>query len=284
MGQLFTIVFSLNPWLNHLHRFLSKIYLFWRRYTVTASAPYRAAIFITTLVLVGLLSLFYSAKALADLVLRPLPAEGIRTQVILQPVNVTGQTVDVAATRLVIDRRLQQLNLSGPYRLADQAGQLAITLPATDQTPYVLDLITQVGQVEFIDGGQTPPLGRQAQTGPQTDLDRDVYGVLFTGQEISDMAPPDAVSGQIFYRLSLSSAAAQRLTRFAEVGTGHYICMVLDKQIINCSGMYHLDGNMLDILPNLASGATVSLNDLTVFLESGPLPAPLKIQSTNSAD
>jgi preprotein translocase subunit SecD len=276
MGQLFTIVFSLNPWLNHLHRLLNKIY---RRYTVAASAPYRATIFITTLVLVGILSLIFSAKALADLVLRPLPAAGISTQVILRPVTATGQTVDVAATRLVVARRLQQLNLFGAYILADQAGQLAVTLPATDQTPYVLDLITQVGQIEFIDGGQTPPLGRQAQTGEK-------YEILFTGQEISDMVPPDAINGQIFYRLRLTPAATQRLTRFAEAETGHYICMVLDKQVVNCSGMYHLEGNgnTLDILPNLTTGAAVSLNELAVFIESGPLPAPLKIQSTNSAN
>jgi hypothetical protein len=271
MGQFFTIVFSLNPWLNHLHRFSRKIHLLLRRYTVTASAPYRAAIFTITLALVGLLSLVYSAQALADLVLCPLPAEGIHTQVILQPVNVAGQAVDVAAARLVVARRLQQLDLSGAYILASQDGQLALSLPATDQTPYVLDLITQVGQIEFIDGGQTPPLGRLVQTGE--------YEILFTGQEISDMASPEA-DGQIFYRLRLTPAAAQRFTRFAEVESGRYICMVLDKHVINCSGMYHWGAdNTLDILPNLASGAAVSLNDLVIFLESGPLPAPLKIQA-----
>jgi hypothetical protein len=54
--------------------------------------------------------------------------------------------------------------------------------------------------------------------------------------------------------------------------------MVIDQQVINCSSMYHLTDNTLDILPSLGSGNAISLNDLAVFVESGPLPMPLIVE------
>jgi len=41
--------------------------------------------------------------------------------------------------------------------------------------------------------------------------------------------------------------------------------------------MYHWSGTVVKILPDMGSGANISLADLAIFLESGPLPAPLRV-------
>ena len=238
---------------------------------------WRAAIFITALCMLSALSLAYSSKALAKLVLSPAQTDNFSDQVILHLPPGTDQEINLAAAERVVARRLDELDLSGSYRLVSQAGQLAVTLPNSQQTPYILNLITHVGRIEFIDGGQNPPLGRPAQTGAPANPAQGVYAVLFTGQEVEEVVPPDSSPGQIFYRLRLNPTAAQRLAQFVEMGSSRYICMVMDGQVINCSSMYHVDGNTLDILPNLASGAPVSLAELAIFLESGPLPVSLAV-------
>jgi preprotein translocase subunit SecD len=245
----------------------------WWGYLMTKT--WHISIFIIVLVLVGLLSLIYSSKSLADLILTPLPADNFNVGIILRPLAGAQPEGVLVTAGQVVNRRLAQLNLSGRYVVLNQPGQLAVSLPNNDQTPYMLKLITHVGQIEFIDGGITPPLAHEVQTGSQADPVHGVYQLLFAGQEVEDVAPPDSVSGQIFYRLTLNSAAATRLT---QTQTGHYICMVMDKQVIHCSSLYHINGNTLDILPHLASGTSVSLADLAIFLESGPLPAPLTIE------
>jgi hypothetical protein len=42
--------------------------------------------------------------------------------------------------------------------------------------------------------------------------------------------------------------------------------------------MYHLTGNTLEILPGLSSDTVISLADLAIFLESGPLPVPFVVE------
>jgi len=261
-----------GPQEAHLQRsgFFEKFPFLWRYNNV--GKKWRASIFTVALLIVGLFSLIYSTRALADLIFFPEPVAGFQTRVVLSP----SLSSDVDATKLletreVVARRLVQLDVPGPYQLLTQNGQLSLMLPTTEQTPYVIDLISHVGQIEFIDGGVTsPPLGRW--------VEQDGYNVLFTAQDVERVTPPDTETGQIFYRLSLTSAGSQRMAEFVANQNDHYVCMVIDRQAINCSSMYHLTGDTLDILPSLGSGNTISLNDLAVFVESGPLPIPLKVE------
>jgi preprotein translocase subunit SecD len=240
-------------------------------------------IFITGLLLVGVLSLIYSSRALADLIFYTGPSEGFRSRVVLKPGPTARSDMAILETDLldagqVVARRLDQLNMSASYHLISSEDQLAIMLPENEKMPYVINIITHVGEIEFIDGGaESPPLGQRVETGPQANGGQGLYPVLFTGQEIEAVVPPDSTTGQIFYRLALSPIAADRFARFVQDQPRHYVCMVMDKEVINCSGMYHWSNNTLDILPNLGSGTVISLADLAIFLESGPLPIPLKV-------
>ncbi len=233
---------------------------------------WRASIFTVALLLVGLSSLIYSTRALADLIFFPEPIEGFQTRVILNPNLPAGADMtELLEAREVVAQRLNQLNIPGSYQLVAQNGHLSLTLLATEQTPYVIDLVSHVGQIEFIDGGATsPPLGRWMR--------QDVYDVLFTAQDVEVVTPPNTETGQIFYRLRLAPSSSQRMAEFVANQSDHYVCMVVDRQVINCSSMYHLTDDSLDILPSLGSGNMISLNDLAVFVKSGPLPIPLTVE------
>jgi preprotein translocase subunit SecD len=243
-------------------------------------------VFLTVLILTGVLSLVSHARVLADLTTRPGTAVGaIRARLVLAPVTgvapqaaTLGSKAQLLKAQRIINYRLEKLGLAAPSQVTVQDGRLEVSLPQDGNTPYVVNVITSIGQIEFINGGQvSPPIGQRVQTGPHTRPNRHIYQTLFTGQEVDSVVPPDSASGQIFYNLQLKPEAAGRFADFVQANPRAYVCMVLDERVINCSRMYHQSGHTMGILPDLGSGTEVSLADLAVFLEGGPLPVALNI-------
>jgi hypothetical protein len=242
------------------------------------------AIFLMASLLVITLGVAYNPQVVADLaVLYPAPASAPGTKVVLSPDDATPFTTTTQEAYLldaqhVVARRLDQLNLTGYYGVIVQHDQLEVTLPRNDNTPYILGIITYVGEVEFIDGGTgSPPIGQQVETGPQTIPAQGIYRTLFSGREIATIVPPDSTGGEIFYQIILQPAVAERLNFIDAPSRAAYMCLAIDKQVINCSRMYHWSNNTVEILPNLSSGTDISLADLAIFLNSGPLPMSLEV-------
>lgn len=241
-------------------------------------------IFTTVLCLIGILSLAYSARALADLTtLYQNSAGPLGVELILSP-DTTLTSASVASEEIlleaqqVVSQRMGNLRLAGSYSVAVEDERLVIRLPDNENMPYIASIISSVGEIEFINGGPTsPPIGRRVETAAQANPELNVYQTLFTGQEVKSALLPDPAGGQIFYQLVLEPTTVKRFARFVETQPGYYMCMVMDQQVINCSKMYHWSGNTVDILPGLSSGVDISLADLSIFLESGPLPMPLKV-------
>lgn len=231
---------------------------------------------LTVLFLLGVVSLVFGSQALADLSDFDPAADAFETKLVLVPDAVipANQEVELIAARPVIARRLDKLDLAGPYNLAIRNGQLVVTLPRDKNTPYVAAVITSVGEIVFVDGGtQNPPLDQKIQVGSRS------HQILFTSREVTGIVPPDSTDGQIFYRLTLTPAAADRLKNFVENHARSFICMVLDEQVLNCSTMYHQNGPTLEILPELTGSTALNMTDLTVFLYSGPLSTRLRVVS-----
>lgn len=231
------------------------------------------------LLIIAAISLVYGSRAFADLSVFD-PADNVfEAKLVLAPDTIIPSNIDVELieARPVIARRLDRLDLNGPYNLTIQNGQLEVTLPQGQNMPYIASVITSIGEIAFINGGQeSPPLGETIKVGVRTG-DQPGYPILFTSREVQEIAPPDSATGQIFYRLALGPAAAARLADFVAANPGAYICMVLDEQVINCSTMYHQSGQNLEILPELSSGGALNMADLSVFLYSGPLSTRLKV-------
>lgn len=231
-------------------------------------------IFLLALLLFGLFSVSYSAQVIADLrIFYQDPREGLEIEVVLRPQAPAGANeIDLTTAQQTVERRLNNLYLAGTYTVVPRDNQLIVKLPHDQNIPYVAVVISSVGDIEFIDGGlESPPIG-------QAGAPSQIYQTLFSGQEIESAEPPNSATGQIFYRLTLQPAASERVATFIQTQPQRYICMVVDEQVLNCSVMYHQAGNTIEILPGLSSGTFLSLADLAIFLESGPLAEPLQVE------
>jgi preprotein translocase subunit SecD len=239
--------------------------------------------FFIALLMFSMLSLLYSSRVIADLKqLYQDPPATLGAELILRPqtadTSIAAQT-DLATIQEAVSQRLDHLYLAGTYSVTTQNDRLVVNLSGSENLPYVASVLSSIGKIAFVDGGtEAPPIGQAVQTSTQADPQANVYRILFTGQEIEAAKLPDSTTGQIFYQLTLQPAAAERLATFVEAEPGGYICMVMDGYVLNCSVMYHQAGNSIEILPGLSSGTGISLADLAIFLESGPLPVPLEAE------
>lgn len=239
-------------------------------------------IFLLSLFAITIFTLGSHPRVLADWVLlSPTVVDQSSVKIRLTPdqsAALTDVTLEAWPVQVqeVIKLRLSELNLKN-YEVKVEAEGVEVIFPKYENIAYIINIIGRVGEVEFIDGGQTtPPLGEQVEIGAELLPGKNIYPLLFSGQEIIDVAPPDSNTGEIFYQLTLQPEAAERFAEFAETGKS-YICLAIDQEVVNCSVMYHRSGNVINILPNLGSGRNISLADLAIFLESGPLPAPLNV-------
>jgi hypothetical protein len=243
----------------------------------------QTTISLIALLLISTFGLIYSSVVVADLRRgRPTEIDTSGVRIVLGPAETfalgsTTREKYLREARQVVAQRLHQLQLAGDYDVAVDRGQLEVALPDSENIAYIVNIISRVGQIEFIDGGGSPPIGQKVKTGPNTVFDQNMYRTLFTGWEIAEIIPPNTDTGQIFYQIIPNPVAAERVSDFVDPSATQYICLVIDKEVVNCSKMYAWSGHTLDILPNLSSGADVSLADLAVFLKSGPLPISLKV-------
>jgi hypothetical protein len=238
--------------------------------------------FLTGLIVVQILvigiGMMTGVQALADLKQSYIVSSTqFQTGLILQPVAAynTVLEADLLKTQAVIDQRLDSLSLTGDYEVLTRGGQLQVNLPRLENMQYVVSVLSSVGDIEFISAGNDAPVGQQFPA-PAT---RNTYQTLFTGADIASAELPNASTGQIFYRLTVMPTAAARLTSFIQTQPEGYICMVMDRQVLNCSQMYHWNGQSLEILPDLSSGDVLSLADLSIFINSGPLPTPVGVMN-----
>ncbi len=229
---------------------------------------------ISLIILIGVLQLGYTLPVQAAT--PTTSTNALSAQLTLKPRQEEATATDLAETAKIIEIRLEKLELQGSYQVNTSNGEIQITLSESQDMPYIATIVTSLGHIEFVDGGaELPPLGETIQTGSTTDLEQGFYQHLFTSSQINTFLPP--VSGDIFYQLMLNHTASTNMSKFVATKPDNYICMVLDKQVLNCSSMYYWSPDTLEILPNLSSNSTITLNDLAVFIHSGPLPMALEI-------
>jgi preprotein translocase subunit SecD len=239
------------------------------------------AVFVIASLLIAAFVFSYSSKVAADFDLyQPILVDKPGLKIILGPSNLVSSTSVpeeyILEAQRVVTQRLDQLQPASPFEVVIKHDQLEVTLPDHEDISYLIDIITREGEIEFINGGiETPPVGEQVKTGPATLVEQNVYQLLFTGQDIAAVIPPD--NGQVFYQITPQAEVAGQIAGFVEKHTDEYICLVIDKQVINCSKMYYWSGETLDILPNLGDDTDLSLADLAIFLNSGPLPVSLEV-------
>ena len=252
------------------------------------------SIFLIVSVIIAVLGLTYGLRVITDLtLLYPTSIDMSGPKIILNPNTSTDSpaispekyTLYVQNAQRVVAKRLEEMYPHQNYQITIHNSRLEVVLPRDENTPYTINVITRVGEVEFIDGGNSLPLAGQFIKTDMGAGPKKTYQTLFTGREITAIVPPDSAAGEIFYQFRLKPAAAQRVADFISTRDKAYACLVIDKQIVNCSTMYALSGNTLDILPNFGPTAGSGFEgetgltpaDLAIFLKSGPLPVSLEV-------
>jgi len=234
-------------------------------------------IFVAASLLIAATGLIYAPSVLANLSrLLAAPVDVLGTTFTLRPVDQPVTPAVLYEAEKIMADRLDQYQLNGKYKIVvlPNEEQLKVTLPDTGNTPHLINVITRVGQIAFIDGGlQSPPVGQRILLSAQPGDQLPVYPPLFTGRDLNAVVSPQTNPGELFYRISLKTDAAARF----HSPNKNYVCLVLDNTVTNCSNMYRWAENALQILPNLGDNAGISLQDLAVFLRSGPLPAPFEV-------
>jgi preprotein translocase subunit SecD len=238
------------------------------------------AIFLIASLFIAVAVLSYGTKVAADITQAdPVLIDQPGVKIVLGPKNGADPAAApkeyMLEAQRVINRRLDQLQ-PGTFDITVKHSQLEVHLPDQADLPAIIDIITRPGKVEFIHGGpDIPPVGQELETGPAAPAEGKRYQTLFRGRDIVAVHLPD--SGDIFYQIILHPATAGRMTDFMENNAGDYICLVIDREMINCSKIYYWSGQSLDILPNIGGATPLTLADLAIFLNSGPLPAPLEV-------
>lgn len=234
------------------------------------------AIFTVAWLLIALLGLLYLPRMVANVAAYlPDEVDVLGTTFTLQPIGQPLSPAELQQAQRVVENRLEQLNLTGKYKIVarPEEDQLQVTLPDNNETPRIISVITHVGEVAFVDGGlESPPLGEQLVLSADPSEQLPQVEPLFTGNDISTVIGPNTDAGDLFYQIQLKPAAAGRFN----VSAGGYVCLALDSVVTNCSKMYHWSNGTLEILPDLGE-AGLSLSDVGIFLESGPLPAPFEV-------
>ena len=128
------------------------------------------SIFLLSLVLIAGFTLGYNPRVLADWVLlSPTVVDHTSVKIELTPAqsaNLSQLRLEAAPAEVqeVITQRLAQMQLKA-FEVKPLAEGVEVTLPNQENTAYIISVISRVGDVEFVDGGQsTPPLGQQITT------------------------------------------------------------------------------------------------------------------------
>jgi hypothetical protein len=121
------------------------------------------AIFLLSLALISVFTLGYHPRVLADwILLSPTVVDNASVKIKLTPdqsANLSKVTLEASPAQLreVIALRLAQLKLKS-YEVQTATEGVEVILPDHENMAYIINIISRVGEVEFINGGQaTPP-------------------------------------------------------------------------------------------------------------------------------
>ncbi len=192
-----------------------------------------------------------------------------KSQLILQPYTTQFTPADLIKARHIIEQRLQRTSMYGSFEVTAHQTYLEVNLSEGRDLPYITQLLTSVGNIQFIDGGKTPLIGQHL-----TDADL-TNKLLFSNRNIRQFNAPS--KGDMFYQLTLLPKTAANVERYLQTQPNTYVCIAVDGLVTNCSSLYHWADDTLEFIPNRGDIGVLQSQDLLTLVYSPPLPMPLKI-------
>jgi preprotein translocase subunit SecD len=217
------------------------------------------------------------------------------------PEGTTVTPDQMETARRIIENRVNGLGVTEPVVQTQGDERILIELPGltTQNREQALSLIKQTGQLEFVDGGSSPPPdGSTISTTYQTSrallypntttggnpisATAPISGVrvlqtAFTGEIIATARAGLSQVGQYVVDFTIRGASQSPFGEYTASRIGQSMCIVLDHVVLSCPV----------IRANLREGGQISgnfnnesANELALTLSYGSLPVPLKIETT----
>jgi len=204
------------------------------------------------------------------------------------------------SARRIIEDRVNGLGVSEPIIQLQGEDRILIELPGVTDRNLAIDLIKQTGQLEFVDGGFSPPLdgtpisttyslygglifpqtsptGRPIDEALDGQAGRRVYKTAFTGEILQSATPALDNLGRNVVNFTIKPQFQSDFQRYTGDKINQAMCIVLDQRVISCPfirGVLSAEGTI--------SGAFTreGANSLALVLSYGALPVPLTIETT----
>ena len=186
---------------------------------------------------------------------------------------------DLIAAYQVLAQRLAFDSAGGDRpALALQGDRIGVSMPPGAQSSSILAEASRIGQVELVDGGtEFLPIGSLVQTGPQAIPDQATYQSVLTSADFAAADARPGAKGRPGIEFTLTPAADARLEAHTADRRGYYLCLAIDRQIVNCPVLRTPLTNRRGVIELTGNATLADARTLAMLLRFGPLPVPLKL-------
>jgi preprotein translocase subunit SecD len=217
-----------------------------------------------------------------DFTMKPNIGKDLREQAVVQALD-------------TIDRRVNELGVAEPNisRYGQSGDQILVQLPGVSDVGHAKEIIRSTAQLELklVESGPSPSqeallqsysgkvppdmevvpgAGAAGDTGTSFYLLKKVP--VATGRDLRSAKPSLDENNRPAVSFTLTSAGSRRFGKATGENIGRYLAIVLDKRVRSAP---RIDGRITDQGTIYGSFTTEEVNDLSLTLRSGALPADL---------
>jgi preprotein translocase subunit SecD len=186
---------------------------------------------------------------------------------------------EVAAAYQVLAQRLASASsgAGGPV-LALQGDRIGVSLPPGGESSAILAEASRIGRVELVDGGtEFLAIGSLVQTGLQAIPDQATYQSVLTNADFVAAEARLGTKGRPVIDFTLTPAADARLAAQTADRRGYYLCLAVDRRIVNCPILRTPLTERRGVIELTGSATLADARTLAMLLRSGPLPVAFKL-------
>ena len=216
---------------------------------------------------------------------------GPKISIVFEPDFSQISTIDSSAlekTAEILTTRVHNLGYSNISFIVNDNNQIISKVPSYIDTKSLVEKISPIGLLEFVDLGNTPlPQGTVISTDLedvyiQQTTDEKRWHTIMANEGINEASISKDEAGNFQIMFSLTDKGKKVFADHTTANIGAYLGIVLDKVVMSVPIINQpiTDGQ------GMISGAYTqeSAQDLVIILKATPLPIPIKlVQNTDSA-
>jgi preprotein translocase subunit SecD len=212
------------------------------------------------------------------------------------PAGIAATRDQMETVRQIIESRVSGLGVAEPLVQLQGQDKILVELPGVSDRSVAIDLLASTGQLEFVDGGFSPPaegtlisttfnIARQLEypessPGTAAISGEPAPGVLktaFTGEILQDARPGVDQFGRPVVSFRIRPNFVGTFQTFTGARVNQTLCIVLDRRVLSCPVIQSALGAEGQITGNFTNR---EVSNLALTLNYGSLPIPLKLETT----